>query len=105
MAQRTRKARRRNRKIDSRTALLLLVVVVSSFAVIMGFRFQALSSAYRRYEMQYETAQKTLAAEEQRLSDLQAQQNRKQTDEDIEKAAREQLGLILPGEILLKPNQ
>ncbi len=89
MVQRTRKTRRGKRRIDSRTALLLLVVVVSSFAVVMGFRFQALSSAYRRYEMQYESAQKTLAAEEQRLSDLQAQQNHVQTDEDIEKTARE----------------
>ena len=99
-----RTTRRSGRRSNSRKGFLLLFVVVACFVVVISLRIQAISVVNRRYEAEYEANRQILAQEERHLSELQDRQSRAQTDEDIEKVAREQLGLIKPGEILLKPN-
>ena len=100
-----RKTYRKKRKTNTKRGALLILAVVLVFAAAMGFRMQTLSDTYRRYELQYAAQQEALAFEQKRSEELAELANHEQTDEDIEKVARERLGLIKPGEILLRPER
>ena len=98
-----RKSYRKKRSRTGDGALLVLSIVLV-FVLVMGFRIKSLASSYERYETIYTAQLEQYAAEETRSAELKEMQSRGQTDEEIEKIARERLGLIKPGEILLRPD-
>ena len=105
MARIRKSYRKSNRRTNSNVGALLVFVVAICFLAVMSFQIQGLSATYRRYAIRYESQQKELREEQQRNEELKEKKASPQTDEDIEKVAREQLGLIKPGEILLKPKK
>lgn len=100
-----RKTYRKKKRQRYGTGTVLVLAVVLVFAMVMGFRMKSLVSTYHRYEVRYAAQQAEYAAEEKRSAELKELQGREQSDEDVEKIARERLGLIKPGEILLRPDK
>ena len=103
MARIRKSYRQSNRRSNSSLGALLVFLVAVCFLAVMSFRIQGLSATYRRYAIRYETQQRELREEQQHNEELKERKASPQTDEDIEKIAREQLGLVKPDEILLKP--
>ena len=88
-AKRSRSIRKRKERLGNRMALVGIIFVVISLAVVVNFR----GSSLREKDLSYQRREQSL--EEERIY--------VQTKEYIEKVAKEKLGLVYPDEILLKP--
>ena len=97
------KSKSRKRKKNAGWVVLLLIVVllVGGFAVaIHNLSEQAAAYAAREAELE-----SMIAAEEGRAYEYQEQSKFQQTLRYIEMIAREKLGLVFPGEVILKPDE
>ena len=86
-------------------ALVGIIFVVISLAVVVNLRGAALRQKDLSYQIKEENLNRMLAEEQERAKWLEEQRIYVQTKEYIEKVAKEKLGLVNPDEILLKPIQ
>lgn len=85
-------------------ALLLMTLVVSAVGVTLLVRGSSLSQEIRQNSLREETLEQQLKDETDRTQEIQDLENYMQTDEYIEKIAREKLGLLKENEILFREN-
>ena len=100
-------AARRGRKKASgnRLGVFAIGFVVVLFLCVLSVQTVQLKASQRSYQAQLEALWQQYAAEEERTTELEEYKVYVQTKQYIESAARQKLGLVNPGEILLKPNQ
>ena len=107
MAKKARKRRsygRKKRKLNANAGALIVIIAVLCFTVVMGFRIRTMKETDHRYEVQAAALEAELEAEEQRREELEESKEYVQSQDYIERLAREKLGLIDPDEMLVKPN-
>ena len=102
----TRKKNRKGRKRRKQNMSLTIIVTVLflTFAVIYGVVLHNIMEKNEQKEIELaelEEEQKTLQKE---LTKKQYELNYYQSDENIEKKAREELGLVMPQEIVFIPS-
>ena len=90
-------------KWGNRMALLGLTMVVFSLALVVNIKGSALKTIDQNYQIRLDSLNEIKEKELQRAEDLEAERKYVQTDEYIREVAKEKLGLVDPGEILLKP--
>jgi cell division protein FtsB len=91
--------------LNNRMPLVSITLVVISLAVAVNVKSAALRDKERQLSAQEASLQQQLSEEEQRNSQLQEQSVYVQTKEYIEKIAKEKLGLVNKGEVILKPSE
>ncbi len=84
-------------------ALVGIIFVVASMAMVVSLRGQGLKETDREYQIKEENLRRQLAEEEERAARLEEERIYVQTKQYIEQVAKEKLGLVNPDEILLKP--
>ncbi|MCI8515435.1 MAG: septum formation initiator [Hungatella sp.] len=105
MRETRRSARKKRERLGNRMALVGIIFVVISLAVVVNLRGAALRQKDLSYQIKEENLNRMLAEEQERAKRLEEQRIYVQTKEYIEKVAKEKLGLVNPDEILLKPIQ
>lgn len=97
--------RKKNKKdnLNNRMALVGIILVVLSLAVIMQTKGMDLRQKDLEYQIREENLEAQVSEEQQRSEDLQEYRVYVQTKQYIEKIAKEKLGLVNKDEILLKP--
>ncbi len=93
----------RQQRLGNRLALIGIIFVVFSMAVVVNTRSSTLQQKDMEYQIREESLRSQLAEEEQRAEDLEEERVYVQTKQYIEEVAKERLGLVNPDEILLKP--
>ena len=104
MKEARRTKRKKKERLGNRLALVGITFVVLSMAVVVNMRSASLKQRDLEYQMKEESLRNQLAQEEQRAAKLEEERVYVQTKQYIEKVAKQKLGLVKPGEILLKPN-
>lgn len=89
----------------NRMAILGITFVVLSLAVIVTIKGGTLKEKEREYELRLEALKTQEADEEERSQKLEEYRIYVQTRQYIEEVAKQKLGLVNPGEILLKPSR
>lgn len=90
---------------SGRLAIIGATVVVGSLGIVVQLRsgtMQEKDDAYRRKE---EALIRQVEEEESRALELEEERIYVQTKQYIEEVAKQKLGLVMPGEILLKPSK
>ena len=105
MKEMKRSKRRRQERLGNRMALVGIIFVVASMAVVVNLRSSSLMERDREYQIREENLRRQVAEEEERAEQLEEERIYVQTKQYIEKVAKEKLGLVNPDEILLKPAQ
>ena len=101
---RNRRNKRRSRNsLGNRMALIGITVVVGSLAVVVHIGGTSLRERDLEYQAREQALEKTLAKEEARAAELEEYRVYVQTKQYIEEIAKTKLGLVKPGEILIKP--
>jgi len=95
-----RRSRRRRKK-----EILFITVVVLVLALALGIYSRKLRKAGDEYAKQAEHLQEQIDEETERAEDLEEQSIFMKTREYIKKIARERLGLVDPGDSLVKPSE
>ncbi len=95
--------RRKNRNLGNRMALVGIIFVVATMAVVVSLRGATLKADDLEYQVKEENLERQLAEEEERTTRLEEERIYVQTKQYIEQVAKEKLGLVKPDEILLKP--
>lgn len=100
---------RRKRKNSSvwgnRMALIGIIVVVFSLAIVVNVGASSLREKELEYEARELNLEKVKAEEEERALQLEEKRIYVQTKQYVEKIAKEKLGLVNKDEILLKPEE
>ena len=104
-AKRSRSIRKRKERLGNRMALVGIIFVVISLAVVVNFRGSSLREKDLSYQRREQSLEEQLEKEKKRAEELEEERIYVQTKEYIEKVAKEKLGLVNPDEILLKPIQ
>lgn len=105
---RQRQERRRQKKIKTIkrriefTAITIIVILLAIVVGVAGYRKKQKNDIYLEKIVELE---KQIEKEEQRKEDLVEYGKYVQTDRYIEEIARERLGLIMPDEIVFKPQK
>ena len=102
---RYRSVRKRKERLGNRMALVGIIYVVISLAVVVNFRGSNLKEKDLSYQLKEQSLEEQLEKEKKRAEELEEERIYVQTKEYIEKVAKEKLGLVYPDEILLKPIQ
>lgn len=105
MRETRRSVRKRRERLGNRMALVGIIFVVISLAVVVNLRGAALRQKDLSYQIKEESLNRMLEEEKERAEQLEEERIYVQTKEYIEKVAKEKLGLVNPDEILLKPIQ
>ena len=100
-----KKTGRRREALNNRAALIAVTGVVFSLAVAVEVKGTQLRATERELLAQEQTLMMQLNDEKNRAQDLEEERVYVQTKEYIEKVAKEKLGLVNPGETLLKPSE
>ncbi len=95
--------RRKNGNLGNRMALVGIIFVVATMAVVVSLRGATLKADDLEYQVKEENLERQLAEEEERTTRLEEERIYVQTKQYIEQVAKEKLGLVKPDEILLKP--
>lgn len=85
-------------------AFLAMTLIVSAVGITVLVRGNALGQEISRNTQKEETLEQQLQDETERTQDIRDLENYMQTDEYIEKIAREKLGLLKENEILFREN-
>lgn len=103
MKSKTGKAHKKD-KWGNRAALIGVTLVVLSLAVVVNIK----SASLKQRDLEYQIREENLEAEKQseldRKAALEEREIYVQSKQYIEEVAKEKLGLVNPGEILLKPS-
>ena len=102
MAAGTTQRRRNVRHKLSMFAIALVVIVLLAFLSVKTLR---LRDRVDGYDEQVARLEEEIAAEEARSEELDEREIYIQTKQYVEQIARDRLGLVYPGEILLVPQQ
>ena len=102
MAAGTTRRRRNVRHKLSMFAIALVVIVLLAFLSVKTLR---LRDRVDGYDEQVARLEEEIAAEEARSEELDKREIYIQTKQYVEQIARDRLGLVYPGEILLVPQQ
>lgn len=97
-----RRRKKRGRR-GNRSAMLCITAVVAVLLVSLTIQSHSLMAKNAAYEEQEAKLEKQLEDEKQRTEEIDGLETYMQTDEYIEKIARDKLGLVYPDEILIKP--
>jgi cell division protein FtsB len=89
---------------SNRMAILGITVVVFLLGAVVHFRSDAMRRKELDYQLREEQLDKQVKQEESRALELEEYRVYVQTKQYIEEVAKQKLGLVKPGEILLKPN-
>ncbi len=96
------KAIRKGRRRD--TLSVVLLVTVAAFLLLgMSFYIRKLRQRAAGYESRAAELESQIAAEESRTEQLETEGKLRQTLKYIEQIAREKLGLVFPGDVILQP--
>lgn len=105
MRESRKSVRKRRERLGNRMALVGIIFVVISLAVVVNLRGATLREKDLAYQIKEEALTEELEKENERAQKLEEERIYVQTKEYIEKVAKEKLGLVHPDEILLKPAQ
>ena len=86
-------------------AMLGITAIVISLAVVVNLKGASLRDKDLDYQQKEENLLAQKQKEEDRAEDLEEYRVYVQTKQYIEKVAKEKLGLVKPGEILIKPKE
>ncbi len=86
----------------NRLGMFCIAVVVIALIAAMLFQSAALRKKNTAYREQISQTQDLIEAEQERAKELEGLPAYTQTDEYIEKTAREKFGLVYPGEVVFK---
>lgn len=95
--------RKRRGRWGNRSAVLSITAVVTVLLISLTIQSHSLMVKNAAYEEQEVKLTKQLADENKRTEEINGLQEYMQTDEYVEKVARDKLGLVYPDEILIKP--
>ena len=99
----TRRPKRRKRdRQGNRMALIGIVFVIFSMALVVNARSSSLRAKDLEYQVREENLRAQVEEEKKRAEDLEEKRVYVQTKQYIEKGAKEKLGLVNPDEIILK---
>ncbi len=98
VSRRKGKKKQRNNK-----GLSIVAFVVVAFCLILFIRTMNLKQQSEELEEKKAAVEKQIAQEEQRTKDLEELEKYMQTKKYMEEVAKEKLGLVYPGEILIQP--
>lgn len=79
--------------------------VIVCMAVIVNLKVSALEEKNKAYTGRIDVLEQEYQQEQDRSQKLEEERLRVQTKQYTEQVAREKLGLVYPGEVVLKPNQ
>lgn len=97
-----KKQNKRGRR-GNRGAMLGITAVVIVLLVSLTVQSHSLMAKNAAYEEQEAKLTEQLEDEKKRTEEINGLQEYMQTDEYVEKIARDKLGLVYPDEILIKP--
>ena len=97
--------RKRQEKADNRVALVAVTVVLLALALLVQYRSSSLKKKEALYHEKEMSLLAQVAEQEERAEKLEEYRVYVQTNQYIEKEAKEKLGLVNPDEILLKPEK
>lgn len=92
--------RRKHSKVC--TAIILLTLVV--LTVVVYANIQSLKAQTSDYSLKVSELQEQLEAAQEEYEELEATEKYMATDEYVEDVARNQLGLVYPDEIIIRPS-
>lgn len=95
--------RKRRGKRGNRSAMLCITAVVTVLLVSLTVQSHSLTVKNAAFEEQEARLARQLEDEKKRTEEIDGLQEYMQTDEYVEKIARDKLGLVYPDEILIKP--
>lgn len=96
------KKRRKNRN-SNRGAMICISAVVTVLLVSLTIQSHSLTEKNAAYAEQEAMLTKQLEEENQRTGEIESLREHMQTNEYVEKVARDKLGLVYQDEILIKP--
>lgn len=85
--------------------MIAISIVVCILLVILLFQGQSLQKKVKENEAKKEELEQQLSDEEARTEEIEEMQEYMQSDEYIEKIAKEKVGLIKDNEIIFKENK
>ena len=98
------KLKSKSRKKKKNASWIILVVILLFVIIGFGIAIHNLSEKAAVYASREAELESMIAAEEGRAYEYQEMSRFRQTLRYIEMIAREKLGLVYPGEVILKPN-
>lgn len=99
-----RRGKRRGRR-SNRLGMFCITAVVALLLVTLSVRSYSLAEKNKAYAQEEERLNRELADEEKRSEEIEEFEDYVQTDEYVEKAARDKLGMVYPDEILIRPEK
>ena len=104
MSQKTKSSRKRARSRRGREqrALLVMGLIVGSVGITLTVRGNALNQQIQQNSLKESALEQQLEDETKRTEEIQELEQYMQSDEYIEKIAREKLGLLKENEILFR---
>ncbi len=99
-----RRGKRRGRR-SNRLGMFCITAVVALLLVALSVQSYALAQKNKAYAQEEELLNKELADEQKRSEEIEEFEDYVQTDEYVEKAARDKLGMVYPDEILIRPEK
>ena len=100
-----RQKKKKKENLNNRLALVGITMVVLSLAVTVQVKGNELRATEKQLIIQEQNLEAQVKAEEERAARLEEQRVYVQTKEYIEKVAKEKLGLVNRGEVILKPSE
>lgn len=95
--------RRKEKMRGNRLGVVAIGFVVILLLCVLSVQTVQLKATQSKYQERENVLRRELEAEQARTADLDEYRVYVQTKEYIESAARQRLGLVSPGEILIKP--
>lgn len=97
--------RQRSDRNENAFAVMTVSAVIVCMAVIVNLKVSALEEKSKAYTGRIDSLEQEYQQEQDRSQKLEEERLRVQTKQYTEQVAREKLGLVYPGEVVLKPNQ
>ncbi len=95
--------RKKRYKRQSKKVILGILLVVALLGGAVMYKTKTLQAKDDRYAAREENIKSQIESEEQKASELEEQEIYVKTKKYIEEIAKTKLGLVMPGETLLKP--
>lgn len=95
--------RKKKDRWSNRLSIIGITIVVVSLGVVVNVKSVSLRKKELEYQTREETLMKQVRQEETRAKELEEYRVYVQTKQYIEEVAKQKLGLVMPDEILLKP--
>lgn len=97
------KKAKKKENLENRLVLIGISIVILTLSVVVGLGSQSLKKKDHEYRLREEKLIEQIKSEEIRAEQLEHKRIYVQTKQYIEQVAKEKLGLVKPGEIIIKP--